>query len=69
VFAKLSKKYGTLLYPFFLEGVALDRSLIQPDGLHPNSRGLDVLVKNITPSVVKLIQQVSTKPAGGQSAR
>ena len=69
VFAKLSKKYGTLLYPFFLEGVALDRSLIQPDGLHPNSRGVDVLVKNITPSVVKLIQQVSIKPAGGQSAR
>jgi acyl-CoA thioesterase-1 len=69
VFTKLSKKYGTLLYPFFLDGVVLDRSLIQSDGLHPNAKGLDVIVKNISPSVVKLIQQVSMKPAGGQSAR
>jgi acyl-CoA thioesterase-1 len=69
VFAKLSKKYGTLLYPFFLDGVALDRSLIQSDGLHPNSKGLDVVVKNITPLVEKLIQQVSIKPAGSRSAR
>jgi acyl-CoA thioesterase-1 len=69
VFARLSKKYNTLLYPFFLEGVVLDRSLIQPDGLHPNAKGLDTIVKNITPSVVKLVQQVSEKSAGGQSAR
>lgn len=69
VFARLSKKYNTLLYPFFLDGVVLDRSLIQPDGLHPNVRGLDVIVKNITPSVIKLVQQVSAKTTGGQSAR
>jgi len=69
VFARLSKKYNTLLYPFFLDGVVLDRALIQPDGLHPNARGLDVIVKNITPSVIKLMQQVSAKTTGGQSAR
>jgi acyl-CoA thioesterase-1 len=69
VFARLSKKYNTLLYPFFLDGVVLDRSLIQPDGLHPNAKGLDVIVKNITPSVIKLVQQVSAKTTGGQSAR
>jgi acyl-CoA thioesterase-1 len=69
VFARLSKKYGTLLYPFFLDGVVLDRSLIQPDGLHPNAKGLNVIVKNIAPSVVKLVQQVSAKSPGGQSAR
>src|SRR5579864_6155083 len=31
VFPRLAKKYGGLFYPFFLEGVALDRSLVQPD--------------------------------------
>jgi acyl-CoA thioesterase-1 len=69
VFARLSKKYNTLLYPFFLDGVVLDRSLIQTDGLHPNAKGLDVIVKNIAPSVVKLVQQVSAKSTDGQSAR
>ena len=69
VFARLSKKYATLLYPFFLDGVVLDRSLIQPDGLHPNAKGLDVIVRNITPSVVKLIQLASAKAAGGQTVR
>ncbi len=69
VFLRLSKKYGTLLYPFFLDGVVLDRSLIQPDGLHPNAKGLDVIVKNITPSVMKLIQLASAKAAGGQTVR
>ena len=69
VFARLSKVYNTLLYPFFLDGVVLDRALIQPDGLHPNAKGLDVIVKNITPSVIKLVQQVSAKTTGGQSAR
>ena len=28
------------LYPFFLEGVAMDPDLNQPDGLHPNERGV-----------------------------
>ena len=61
VFVRLSKKYGTLLYPFFLDGLFTDRSLIQADGLHPNAKGLDVIVKKITPSVEKLIQLASAK--------
>jgi acyl-CoA thioesterase-1 len=69
VFVRLAKKYGALLYPFFLDGVVLDRSLIQPDGLHPNSKGVDVIVKSITPSVIKLIEQAQLKPAQQQSAR
>ena len=69
VFVRLSKKYGTLFYPFFLEGVLLDRSLMLPDGLHPNAKGVDIIVKNITPPVIKLIQQVQIKPAQQQSAR
>ena len=63
VFPRLAKKYGVLFYPFFLEGVALDRALIQPDGLHPNPKGVDAIVKNITPLAVKLVQQAQATPA------
>ncbi len=31
----------SLLYPFFLDGVAADRDLLQPDGLHPNAAGVE----------------------------
>jgi acyl-CoA thioesterase-1 len=39
------------LYPFFLEGVASDAKLNQADGLHPTEEGVDVIVKNILPTV------------------
>lgn len=69
VFPRLAKKYGALFYPFFLEGVVLDRALIQPDGLHPNPKGVEVIVKNITPLAMKLAQQAQATPAPAQSAR
>jgi len=69
VFPRLAKKYGVLFYPFFLEGVALDRALIQPDGLHPNPKGVEAIVNAIAPSVVKLVQQAQSAPPAAQSAR
>jgi acyl-CoA thioesterase-1 len=44
-----------LLYPFFLDGVAGDRSLNQHDGLHPTAAGVDVIVAAILPKVEELI--------------
>jgi len=46
-----------LLYPFFLEGVATDSALNQADGLHPNAKGVAVIVTRITPYVTRLIEQ------------
>jgi acyl-CoA thioesterase-1 len=48
------------LYPFFLQGVALNRQLIQPDGLHPNERGVAALVDRIAPVVQHLIRDQPT---------
>lgn len=56
--ASLAEKHGALLYPFFLEGVALERELNQPDGLHPNAKGVAEIVKRITPKVEELIGRV-----------
>src|SRR5258705_2415382 len=70
VFPRLAKKYGVLFYPFFLEGVALDRALVQPDGLHPNPKGVDAIVSRITPLAIELVRQAQRKRAQpGQSAR
>jgi acyl-CoA thioesterase-1 len=51
IYADLSKSFGVPLYPFFLEGVAADAKLNQADGLHPTAEGVDVIVKNILPTV------------------
>jgi acyl-CoA thioesterase I len=60
IYPKLAKKYDVPLYPFFLEGVALDPKLNQPDMLHPNPAGVAVIVGRIVPAVEQLLGQ----PAG-----
>ncbi len=55
IYRELAKKYGAVLYPFFLDGVAADRKLTQQDGLHPNADGVDVIVRWILPTVQELI--------------
>ncbi|MBL8664287.1 MAG: arylesterase [Candidatus Odyssella sp.] len=55
LYPDLAKKHGVLFYPFFLDGVAADASLNQPDGIHPNAKGVDVIVARILPHVLKLI--------------
>ena len=51
IYRKLAEKHGLPLYPFFLEGVAQDPALNQADGIHPNPKGVDVVVKNLLPFV------------------
>jgi len=51
IYPDLAKSFGVTLYPFFLEGVAADASLNQADGIHPTAEGVDVIVKNILPTV------------------
>ena len=69
VFPRLAKKYGVLFYPFFLEGVALDPKFIQADGLHPNPKGVEVIVARIAPLAAKLAAEAKTRRAGAHFAR
>lgn len=55
IYPELARTHHAALYPFFLEGVAMKRDLNQPDGLHPNARGVEVLVERIGPVVARLI--------------
>ena len=61
IFPELAAAEGVLLYPFFLDGVAGDRSLIQPDGLHPNAEGVRRIVSGILPKAEELVAQVQAK--------
>jgi acyl-CoA thioesterase-1 len=58
IYPDLAKAFRVPLYPFFLEGVATETKLNQPDGLHPTAEGIDVIVKNILPTVEALLSTV-----------
>jgi acyl-CoA thioesterase-1 len=53
MYKELADKYHAHLYPFVLDGVALDPSLNQADGMHPNPKGVVVIVKKMLPVVEK----------------
>jgi acyl-CoA thioesterase I len=55
IYPELARTHGVTLYPFLLEGVAMDPKLNQPDGLHPNEKGVAALVDRIAPYVARLI--------------
>jgi acyl-CoA thioesterase I len=59
IYPDLAKSFGVPLYPFFLEGVAADARLNQADGMHPTAEGVDVIVKNILPTVQALVGAIS----------
>ena len=59
IYPDLAKSFGVPLYPFFLEGVAADARLNQADGLHPTAEGVDVIVKNILPTVEAFVGAIS----------
>jgi acyl-CoA thioesterase I len=61
IYPELSKSFGVPLYRFFLEGVAAEAKLNQPDGLHPTAAGVDVIVKNILPSVEAFLGALSAQ--------
>ena len=61
LYPRLAAKYQALLYPFYLDGVAANASLNQADGIHPNSRGVDVIVSKVMPNVEELIGKVRLK--------
>ncbi|EKE77237.1 lipolytic protein [Oceanibaculum indicum P24] len=52
---RLAEKHDVVFYPFFLDGVATEPSLNQPDGIHPNEQGVAEVVGRILPKVEELL--------------
>jgi acyl-CoA thioesterase-1 len=51
IYPRLAQKYGATLYPFFLDGVAGDRSMQLDDGMHPNAAGVERMVERFLPTM------------------
>lgn len=55
IFPELASKHGLIFDAFFLDGVAAVPALNLGDGMHPNPRGVGVIVERILPKVEELI--------------
>lgn len=55
IYPELAAKHGVAFYPFILEGVAMRKDLNQSDGIHPNRKGVKVMVERLLPAVMKFI--------------
>jgi acyl-CoA thioesterase I len=63
IYPGLAGKHGTLLYPFFLDGIVMDGRFNLGDGLHPNAEGVAEIVRRILPTVEELIARVRARQA------
>ncbi len=61
LYEELAKKYDTVFYPFFLDGVAAQSKLALRDGVHPNAAGVDAIVAGILPKAEELIARLRTR--------
>ena len=57
VFEDLANEYGLPWIEFFMDGVALDESLMQADGIHPNAEAQPILLDNAWPVIKEALKQ------------
>lgn len=53
IYPDLARQYDVPLYPFFLDGVITDRTLLLPDGIHPNEQGVARIAAAVGPLVAR----------------
>ena len=63
MYGELAHAHGAILYPFFLEGVALQPALNQADGIHPNALGVARIVAGILPHAEALVARAQGRAA------
>ena len=56
LYPDLADKHQVVFMPFFLKGVATEQSLNQPDGIHPNRKGYEIIASNLLPYVEEAIK-------------
>lgn len=60
IYPDLAQSHNIALYPFFLDGVAAETGLDIGDGMHPNAKGIDIMVERFLPYAETLIDSVSS---------
>ncbi|WP_322865434.1 arylesterase [Aquicoccus sp. G2-2] len=73
IWPDLAEQFDTLYYPDFFAGLGKTPSealpLMQADGIHPNAKGVKLIVARIGPSVQALIQRIEARAGGDFSAK
>jgi len=57
LYEEVARKRGAALMPFFLDGVAGDPRLNQPDGVHPTAEGYRLIVDRLWPYLRPLLRR------------
>lgn len=65
IYPDLARKYDAPLYPFFLDGVITRPDLLLSDGIHPNAKGIEVMVRGVLPLVTEALE---TDPPAARAA-
>lgn len=59
IYPALAKKHAIPLYPFFLDGVAMNPKLNLEDGMHPTADGVAIIVARILPTVTGVLDRIA----------
>ncbi len=57
IYPKLAEEFDLPLYPFFLEGVAMNAKLNLQDGVHPTKEGIAIMVEKTLPLIEKQLKK------------
>lgn len=61
LYKDIAAQYEVAYLPFMLENVALNPDLMQSDGLHPNKAGQPVVLSNILPYLMPLLDNTEAR--------
>lgn len=61
LFTDLSETFDVPFLPFLLDGIATPQSLLQRDGIHPKPEAQALMLEQIWPRLVELLEQVDLK--------
>jgi acyl-CoA thioesterase-1 len=67
VYLDLAQEMDVALVPFFLEGVAETRALMQPDGIHPSAAAQPRMLDNIWEGLAPLLAITHSGPSTGSA--
>jgi acyl-CoA thioesterase-1 len=60
IYPRLAEKHNLPLYPFFLDGVVAVSGTQLEDGMHPNARGVAIMVERSLPAVEQFVEQIQS---------
>ncbi|WP_445304306.1 arylesterase [Neorhizobium sp. SOG26] len=61
IYERLAQKYSVKLYPFFLDGVVTVEGTQLEDGMHPNAKGVDIMVEKSLALVESFLGDIDHK--------